>query len=166
MFNKLVEPTALPSHNKAIDILSPLSGSVIPLDEVNNALFTARLMGEGVAIKPSGFQVYAPFAGTIVHFPSLANQIRIKANNGLLMQIQLGIDAHTMMAEGFKPKVKVGDKVEQGQILLEFSLSKMKQALSQILCPVTIINSEKIIGLQPHYMQVRATEDRLFTLYL
>lgn len=166
LFNRLVNANAIPPHKKSIDLISPLSGTVVPLDDVPDALFTARLFGEGVAIKPSGYQVIAPFSGIVLHFPELANQIRIKASNGLQLQIQLGIDSHIMMAEGFKRFFKKGDRFEQGQVLAEFSLSKMKAALPSILCPITLLNSDKTKGLQAHYYQVIANEDKVFTIYL
>jgi PTS system glucose-specific IIA component len=166
LFNRLVHVKSLPSHKKSIDIYSPLTGTVLPLDEVPNALFTERLFGEGIAIKPSGYQVLAPFAGTMLHFPELANQLRIKAKNGLQLQIQLGIDSHLMMGEGFKRVVKQGESFEQGQLLAEFSLAKMKRHLPSILCPITLLNSDKVKGLQAHYFQVIATEDKIMTVYI
>jgi PTS system glucose-specific IIA component len=166
LFNRLVHVNSLPSHKKSIDIYSPLTGTVLPLDEVPNALFTERLFGEGIAIKPSGYQVLAPFAGTMLHFPELANQLRIKAKNGLQLQIQLGIDSHLMMGEGFKRVVKQGESFEQGQLLAEFSLAKMKRHLPSILCPITLLNSDKVKGLQAHYFQVIATEDKIMTVYI
>ena len=59
---------------------------MLPLDNVPHALFTERLFGEGIAIKPSGYQVLASFAGTMLHFPELANQLILKAKNGLQLQ--------------------------------------------------------------------------------
>lgn len=165
-FNCLVDVDSIPSHKKAIELFSPLTGTVLPLDDVPHALFTERLFGEGVAIKPSGYQVFAPFSGTMLHFPELANQLRIKSLNGLQLQIQLGIDSHTMMAEGFKRIVKKGQTFKQGQVLAEFSLSKMKAALPSILCPVTLLNSDKVKGMQGHYYQVMANEDKILTIYL
>jgi PTS system glucose-specific IIA component len=129
-------------------------------------MFTERLFGEGVAIKPSGHQVLAPFSGTMLLFPELANQLRIKAKNGLQMQIQLGIDSHLMMGESFKRVVKQGEHFEQGQVLAEFSIIKMKRQLSSVLCPITLLNSDKIKGLQAHYYQVVAGEDKLMTVYI
>jgi PTS system glucose-specific IIA component len=166
LFNRLVDAGSLPSHKTAIGIISPMSGRVLPLDEVPHALFTERLFGEGVAIQPSGYQVFAPFSGTVLHFPELANQLRIKAKNGLKLQIQVGIDSHLMMGEGFKRLVKEGQNFEQGQVVAEFSLTKMKQQLSSTLCPVTLINSDKVKALQAHYFQVIAKEDKIFTIYL
>jgi PTS system glucose-specific IIA component len=166
LFNRLIDTGSLPSHKKSIDIYSPLTGTVLPLDEVPNALFTERIFGEGIAIKPSGYQVLAPFAGTMLHFPELANQLRIKAKNGLQLQIQLGIDSHLMLGEGFKRTVKKGESFEQGQLIAEFPLVKMKKQLPSILCPVTLLNSDKIKGLQAHYFQVLAGEDKIMTIYI
>lgn len=165
-FNRLVGSDAIPPHKKAIALLSPLTGIVVPLNDVPHSLFTSRLFGEGVAIKPSGYQVLAPFAGTVMHFPELANQIRIKAQNGLQLQIQLGIDSHIMMAEGFKRFLKKGDTFKQGQVLAEFSLNKMKAALPSILCPVTLLNSDKVKAVQGHYYHVIANEDKILSIYL
>ena len=166
LFSRLVESDCVPSHKKAIEINSPLTGTVLPLDVVPHALFTGRMFGEGIAIKPSGYQVLAPFSGTMLHFPALANQLRIKAKNGLQLQIQLGIDSHLMMGEGFKRVVKQGEHFFQGQLLAEFSLVKMKKQLPSILCPITLLNSDKIKGLQAHYFQVIAGEDKIMTAYI
>jgi PTS system glucose-specific IIA component len=166
LFNRLVDTNSLPPHKKVIDIFSAITGKVVPLDEVPHALFTERVFGEGIAIKPSGYQVLAPFAGTMIYFPELANQLRLKAKNGLQLQIQLGIDSHLMMGEGFKRVVKQGESFEQGQLLGEFSLVKMKKQLPSILCPITILNSDKIKGLQAHYFQVIAGEDFMMTVYI
>ena len=166
LFNRLVDVDSLPAHKRAIEITSPLTGKVLPLDDVPHALFNARMFGEGIAIKPSGYQVLAPFAGTMLHFPELANQLRIKAKNGLQLQIQLGIDSHMMMGEGFMRVVKQGQSFQQGQLLAEFSLVKMKRQLSSILCPITLLNSDKVKGLQAHYFQVIAGEDKIMTVYI
>lgn len=166
LFSRLVDVDSLPTHKKVLTVLSPLSGKVVPLDEVPHGLFTERIFGEGVAIQPSGYQVIAPFSGTMLHFPELANQLRIKSKSGLQIQIQLGIDSHLMMAEGFKRMVKPKQTFEQGEVLAEFSLSKMKKQLPSVLCPVTLLNSDKVKGIQGHYLQVRANEDNLMSVYI
>jgi PTS system glucose-specific IIA component len=71
-----------------------------------------------------------------------------------------------MMGEGFKRAVKQGENFEQGQLLAEFSLVKMKRQLPSILCPITLINSDKVKGLQAHYFQVIAGGDKMMTVYI
>jgi PTS system glucose-specific IIA component len=166
LLGKLVEIDKLPVHKKVLIISSPLSGTVVQLDDVPHELFKHRLFGEGIAIKPSGYQVIAPFNGTVMAFPELANQIRIKAKNGLQLQIQLGIDSHLMMGEGFKRQKLVGDTFNKGDVLGEFALPKMKKHLPSILCPITIINSEKVKGIQPHYYSVIGGEDTIMSVYI
>lgn len=166
LLKKQLDPNNLPPHKKALPITSPLSGSVVQLDDVPHELFKQRLFGEGIAVLPSGYQVFSPFNGIVTEFPELANQIRLKAKNGLLLQIQLGIDSHLMMGEGFKRYKFAGDRIQKGDVLAEFSLAKMKQALPSILCPVTLINSEKILGIQGHYYSVLAQEDTIMTIYI
>ncbi|MDU0355487.1 PTS glucose transporter subunit IIA [Paraglaciecola aquimarina] len=166
LLGKLVGVDNLPTYKQILTIVSPLSGRAVSLSEVPNALFQQRLFGEGIAIIPSGFQVIAPFSGTVAACTELANQLRLKAQNGLQLQIQLGIDSHIMMGEGFKRKVKAGDTFKQGDVLAEFSLVKMKQQLPSILCPVTVINSEKVKAIRAHYYAVRASEDDILTVYI
>lgn len=166
LLGKLAEADDLPPHKRVLSISSPISGTVVPLDEVPHELFKQRLFGEGLAIKPSGYQVLAPFNGVITDFSELANQIRMKAKNGLQVQIQLGIDSHLLMGEGFKRHKKPGDSFNKGDVLAEFSLPKMKRSLPSTLCPITIINSEKVKGIQPHYYSVIAGEDTIMTVYI
>jgi PTS system glucose-specific IIA component len=166
LFSRLVDPEALPPHKRLLPILSPLSGRVFTLDSVPDALFKQRIYGEGVAIEPSGYQVIAPFSGKVESFPESAHQLRIVAKNGLKMQIQMGINSQRMMGEGFKRKVKMGELFKQGQVLAEFDLRRMKIHLDSTLCPVTIINSDKIAGIQVHCYQVIGAEDPAMTLYI
>jgi PTS system glucose-specific IIA component len=161
-----MDPQPIPEHTRCLTILSPISGAVVSLQQVPHSLFNQGLFGDGVAIKPSGYQVIAPFSGVITHFPPLANQIRIKSSLGLQVQIQLGIDSHNMMGDGFKRQVSVGSVFVQGQVLAEFSLVKMKQQLVSTLCPVTILNSAKLKAIQGHYYTSIANQDKIMSAYM
>jgi PTS system glucose-specific IIA component len=166
LLGNLIEPNQAPKNAKAIPIMSPLNGKVIPLSEVPDPLFTHRLYGEGVAIQPAGFKLLAPFDGVISHFPELANQIRLKAKNGLHLQIQLGIGSEAMHGEGFKRLKKPQQTFKIGETLAEFSLPKMKTQLTSVLCPVTILNNEKVKGVEGHYYSVVASQDKIMTVYV
>ncbi|MFT2090680.1 PTS glucose transporter subunit IIA [Paraglaciecola sp. 2405UD69-4] len=166
LFNRLITQEQVPRNAKPFNLLSPINGKVVPLDKVPEPLFTQRIFGEGVAIEPSGYQVFAPFAGKVLFFPELANQIRLKAKNGLQLQIQLGLDSHLMMGEGFKRLVKQGEQIEQGQAIAEFAIHKMKKSLDCTLCPITILNSNKVKGIQAHYYSARANEDNIMSIYI
>lgn len=166
LFHKLVEPGSLPPHKRELKINAPINGRVKPLDEFPSKLLTERLFGEGVCVDPSGYQVTAPFDGVVELLPSTCEQIRIKSNKGIKLRIQLGYKAENMMAEGFKIKVPEGHSFKQGEVLLEYDLRKMKEQLSCVLFPVTILNSEKMRGVVPNYRQVIASEDHVFSLLI
>lgn len=146
------------------DILSPITGRSLPLNSAYDPLFQQRIFGDGVLIEPSGYQVIAPFAGTISYIPTTHEQIRVKAKNGLEILIQLGFDAYLMMGLKFKAHIKLGQWVEKGQLLIEFDINAMKKELENIMCPVTIINSDKLRGITPYYYNVMSGKDRIMTL--
>lgn len=155
-----------PEANRKIAIPSPLNGRVKPLDSVPLKVFSQRLLGEGIAIEPSGYQLFTPFDCKIDQLPATGEQIRLRASNGLLLLIQLGIGTERLMGEGFQFHVKEGDTVRKGDHILDFDLRKMKAQLDSILCPVTVLNSQKVKGIEPNYRQVLALEDHIFYLHL
>lgn len=165
IFSKLING-AIPPYKKAIPVLSPLNGQVVTLDKVPFQLFQQRLLGEGIAIQPSGYKLLAPFDGKVEFFPPTHQQIRVKAANGLKMLIQIGIGGEKLMGEGYKSRLKTGDQFKQGDCLIEFDLRKIKPLLESTLCPVTILNSHQLIGIKAHCHQVMANEDVAFTAYV
>ncbi|WP_416304972.1 PTS sugar transporter subunit IIA [Neptunicella sp. SCSIO 80796] len=166
MFNNLVSIDQLPVHTKSIPIISPLTGKAMPLDQVPSEIFSQRLFGEGLAIEMTGSKVIAPFNGIMHQVPATAHQLRLKASNGLMMLIQIGIDSHEMMGEGFELHVRSGQPFSSGDLLLSINLQKLKKRLSRVISPVTILNSNKLTGILPHYQQVIAGQDQLMTLYI
>lgn len=165
LFAKVVDAAALPPHKTSYTLLSPIAGKVIPLENAADSLFAHRLFGEGVTIEPSGYQLIAPFAGTVTDISATGNQIRLRANNGLQCLIQLGVDSHLMMGLGFKVKIKARQAFSQSQVLLEFDLNHMKRQLASVQCYVTLLNSDKIKAIVPHYYKVLAGQDKLMTIY-
>jgi sugar PTS system EIIA component len=165
MFKKQVDDASIPEHKKSFTLISPIAGKVLPLVSAYDTLFSHRLFGEGVVIEPAGYQVLAPFKGQVIHLEDTANQIIIRAENGLQFMLQLGFDSYLMMGLGFKARVKKGDSFSQNQVLLEFDLNQMRQQLISVQCPITLLNSDKIKAIVPHYFKVLAGQDKLMTIY-
>lgn len=164
IFRRLVDQDRLPLHTRQIPVLSPLSGKVFELSHTANPLFTNRLMGEGVCISPSGFQMYCPFDGTILSISPCMDQIKMKSKQGILICIQMGIGTSVQYGEGLRAKIRAGSKVKQGDILLEFDLAKIKSKIPNFLSLCTILNSDKTKGILIHPHSVRAGEDAAMTL--
>ena len=166
VFDKLVTPEQLPPHQVQLSIPAPVSGKVDTLSTLSCPLFAQRLFGEGVAISPSGFQVLAPFEGKVMSLANTFNEIRLQSKQGVQLHIQLGMQSERMLGDGFKSHVKQGDRIKSGQILLEFDLRKMKQALDEPTFAVTILNSDKLKGVVIHPGRVTAGEDPVMTLLI
>lgn len=165
LFDKQVSK-APASFRHALALTSPVSGKVVPLNEVPSKVFQQKLLGDGVAIQPAGYQVIAPFHGVVTSLPATAHQLALKSKQGLQITLHLGIDTHRMMGEGFKTHVRQGEAFRSGQLLMEFDLRRLKPHLSNPLFPLLVSNSEKFRAIHSHYHQVVGGQDAAMTLYL
>jgi PTS system glucose-specific IIA component len=166
LLSSIVRPDAPKKFNKALAVSSPLAGKIVPLASIPNALFNQGMYGQGVAIEPSGYQLLAPYSGVITSFPQTGHCITLTAKNGLRFYMQLGMDSHAMMGEGFKRVAKVGKAYKTGEVLLEFDLIKMRRALHSTLSAFTVQNPQKLSSIQGHYYQAIAAQDVAMTLFV
>lgn len=166
LFGRLIKSDDDVEFKKHIPVLSPVNGKVLPLDSFPLKLYRQRMFGEGVAVELSGYQVVAPFDCVIEQLHPTSEQLRIKSTQGIRMQIQLGQNTEIMMGNGFKHYAKTGESVAAGEPILDFNLRKMKDALKSPLAAITILNSDRLSGIRPHYRQVRNSEDVLMDLYI
>ncbi|MBQ6976157.1 MAG: PTS glucose transporter subunit IIA, partial [Selenomonadaceae bacterium] len=96
---------------KNIRISSPLNGTLIPLNEVDDPVFGGGAMGRGAAVKNPEGKVYAPFDGEITVFFPTHHAIGLKSNDGIELLIHVGMDTVKLNGECFSPKAEAGDKV-------------------------------------------------------
>tara|TARA_R110001583_G_scaffold112567_1_gene261950 strand:+ start:1317 stop:1817 length:501 start_codon:yes stop_codon:yes gene_type:complete len=166
LFTSIVKATAPKTYQKALPVNSPLSGKIISIGQLPNALFTHGMYGDGVAIEPAGYQLCAPYAGVVTLLPVTGHCIALTATNGLRFYMQLGMNSHTMLGEGFKRIAKIGQTYQAGDVLLEFDLIKMRKSLDSTLCPFMLQNTNKLMAIQGHFHQVMATQDVAMTLFI
>ena len=101
-----------------------LTGKVIPIEEVNDGVFSAKIMGDGIAIIPENEVLTAPADGEItVVMDGSFHAVGMRLDNGVELLLHIGVDTVGMNGEGFKPYVTVGDKVKTGDNLIGFSKS-------------------------------------------
>ena len=115
---------------------APVSGRIMPVTEVADQVFSSKAMGDGIAIDPSEGKIYAPFSGEItVAFPT-GHAYGIKAANGKEVLIHIGMDTVELEGKGFKPCVKQGDIVKQGDLLTEVDLDYIRSQGKPVVTPV------------------------------
>ena len=106
-----------------------LDGEVIPLADVGDGVFSAGMVGEGLAIKPANETVCAPVSGKVsMLMDESKHAVGMTLSNGVEILIHVGIDTVSMGGEGFEYLVKTGDVVKSGTPLLKFSKAAIKKA--------------------------------------
>lgn len=132
-----------------VDILSPVSGIVIPLSEVNDEAFSSGSLGKGVAIEPTSNSIVAPFDGEIVSLFPTKHAIGIISNDGKEVLIHIGINTVELNGKYFESHVKQGDKVKEGQLLVTADFEQIEQAGYNTQTIVVVTNSEKYLAIEP-----------------
>ncbi|MBQ9496044.1 MAG: PTS glucose transporter subunit IIA [Selenomonadaceae bacterium] len=120
---------------------SPLKGKLIPLDEVNDKIFSSGAAGRGAAIKNPDGKIFAPFAGT-VEFCASPEVLGLKSFGGVELLIHVGLNTCKLIGETFQPRVTAGDTIRRGQILLTFDPQEMIRGGFDSTTPVVVTNPE------------------------
>ncbi len=132
-------PLAPVSEN---DILAPMSGTVLALDQVPDSTFASGLLGKGVAIIPAVGKVIAPFSGEVASLFQTRHAIGLLSDSGIELLIHVGIDTVKLDGAPFTAHVKEGDKVKAGDLLLEFDRQAILDAGYDLATPIIISNSD------------------------
>ncbi|MBM4761396.1 PTS glucose transporter subunit IIA [Bacillus sp. B15-48] len=135
------------NKNKATTVdefIMPIEGEIIEITEVEDPVFSEKMMGDGFAIIPSAGSVVSPVDGEIINvFPS-KHAIGIKSVKGYEILIHVGIDTVQLNGEGFTALVTDGEKIKQGQELLQFDLEFIKKSATSSVVPVVFTDSTKV----------------------
>ncbi|CDQ18671.1 PTS sugar transporter subunit IIA [Halobacillus karajensis] len=138
MFKKLFG-----NKSTAFNVISPLSGKKVALEEVPDPVFSQKMMGEGVALEPKDGYVFSPLEGTIVQLFPTKHAIGLETKSGAEVLIHIGLETVAMEGEGFEAFVSKGDKVKVGDKLISFDLGLVKEKAKSTLTPIIITNSDE-----------------------
>ncbi|MBE5202519.1 PTS glucose transporter subunit IIA [Pectobacterium quasiaquaticum] len=136
------KPQAAESHSEPQTILSPMSGKLVALSDINDDVFSQGLLGQGVAIIPDNGEVVAPVSGEIITFLESKHAVGIRTDNGLELLIHVGLDTVNLNGKHFTGHIKPGDRVTAGDRLISFDLHEITRLGYDPVTPVVIINSD------------------------
>ncbi len=131
-------------RKKYIEILSPMSGLIVSIEDVPDEVFSQKMVGDGIAIQPREGIVNSPCDGKIVQVFPTKHAIGIETDGGLQILIHIGIDTVELEGKGFKTFVDNGDIVKAGDKLVEVDLDYLKGNGKPIITPVVITNMSKV----------------------
>lgn len=121
-------------------IKSPLEGQALPLNEVNDHVFSNELIGKGLAILPSKGEVRAPFTGEIVTLMASKHAVGLRSTSGIEVLIHVGIDTVNLQGEFYETHVQQGDRVQEGDLLITFDIEAIQAKGYETVTPVIITN--------------------------
>lgn len=125
-------------------VTSPISGRVIPLQEVPDPVFSGGLVGVGVGVVPTGTSVVAPFDGTVIVVPETGHAVGLRSSDGVEILVHVGIDTVNLAGRGFGTRVKAGDQVQAGQTLINFDPAVITDAGLSPVTPVLVTNANAV----------------------
>lgn len=124
------------------EIKNPIKGRILPLSEVQDAVFSSEMLGTGFAVEPSVGETYAPISGTVSAVFDTKHAIGITGDDGAELLIHMGLDTVKLEGKGFDVKVKVGDHVNTGDLLAVFDIEFIKSEGLLTTTPIVISNTD------------------------
>ncbi|ROS58094.1 PTS system beta-glucoside-specific IIA component (Glc family) /PTS system beta-glucoside-specific IIB component (Glc family) /PTS system beta-glucoside-specific IIC component (Glc family) [Frigoribacterium sp. PhB160] len=128
---------------RRLQIVSPVDGELVPLADVDDAVFSSGVLGEGVAVRPSSGAVVAPLAGVVTTLLDSRHAVGITADDGVEVLVHVGLDTVKLEGRGFTAHVAQGDRVEVGQALLDVDLASLEAAGYDTTTPVVVTNTDR-----------------------
>ncbi len=142
------EATPAAASGKTIVIASPLSGRVIPLEEVADGVFSEKMVGDGFAVDPTDNQVYAPADCEVTTVFGTKHAIGLTTPEGCELLIHLGIDTVQLNGAPFTINIKEGDTLKKGDLIGSFDEKAILDAGYRTVTPVVVTNSDAYTSFQ------------------
>lgn len=140
---KAASENAVPSKevSGSYVIAAPLNGMAVPLSEVNDAVFSQKILGDGVAIQPAEGKVFAPVDGKVSALFETKHAIGLTSDDGVELLIHVGIDTVNLQGRYFTAHVQTGDQVKQGDLLISFDQQAIQKEGYETVTPVLVANT-------------------------
>ncbi|HEL2738436.1 TPA: PTS glucose transporter subunit IIA [Streptococcus suis] len=130
-------------------LVSPLSGDVVALENVNDPVFSSGAMGTGLAVKPTEGVVYAPADAEVTIAFETGHAYGLKTASGAEILIHIGIDTVSMNGNGFEKLVAAGDKVAAGTPIAKFDAAKIAEAGLDDTTMIIVTNTADFTEVSP-----------------
>ncbi|MGM0165408.1 hypothetical protein IGI39_000350 [Enterococcus sp. AZ135] len=111
-----------------MDLLSPAMGELKAIETVNDEVFAAKMLGDGVAILPMDQRIVAPVSAEVTAIFPTGHAFGLKTNEGVEILLHLGIDTVELNGKFFESKVQLNQTVQAGDLLAEMDCGEIKKA--------------------------------------
>lgn len=136
------QPKEKPEEQAEI-LYSHLNGKVVPLENVEDAVFSAKILGDGIAVEPtSEGKLYAPCDAKVETVFDTKHAVSLVSENGCEIVLHIGIDTVKLNGEFFESHISNGQKVKKGDLLISFDVDGIKKAGYKLTTPMIICNTD------------------------
>jgi PTS system glucose-specific IIA component len=149
---------------EGVKIYAPVTGEIVDIEDVPDVVFAEKIVGDGIAIKPTGSKLVAPCDGVIGKIFETNHAFSIESAEGVELFVHFGIDTVELKGEGFRRVAAEGQQVKCGDPVIELDLPFLEEHAKSTLTPVVISNVDEIKQLVKHNGKVTQAEDVVITV--
>ena len=134
---------------KTITLYSHMNGTAVKLEDVEDEVFSQKILGEGAAVEPSEGKLYAPCDGKIDSVFDTKHAVNMVSDDGVEILLHIGIDTVKLGGQYFEAHVSDGQEVKKGDLLISFDMDKIKAAGYKVTTPIIIGNTDDYASVEP-----------------
>ncbi|KQM63376.1 PTS galactitol transporter subunit IIC [Sphingomonas sp. Leaf17] len=147
-----------------IILTAPMQGWACGLDVVPDPVFAGCLLGDGLAIDPTGDTLHAPCDAVVIALHDSHHAVTLRTAHGAEILMHIGLDTVALNGVGFTPKVAVGQSVRAGDPLIAFDLDALVRAAPAVVTPIIITNGDRFAITGRRDAGAVAVGDRFLTI--
>ena len=132
---------------KPEQLVSPTTGELVPLQEVEDAVFSQGMMGQGFGVNPSISEIYTPVAGTVTSIFPTKHAIGLQTKSGKEVLVHIGIDTVELNGAGFEICVQEKQKISAGTLMVRLDREFLKAQGKKDTVIVVFPEGEQAINL-------------------
>lgn len=137
------------TNGKTITLYSHMNGTAVKLEDVEDEVFSQKILGEGAAVEPSEGKLYAPCDGKIDSVFDTKHAVNMVSEDGVEILLHIGIDTVKLGGQYFEAHVSDGQEVKKGDLLISFDMDKIKAAGYKVTTPIIIGNTDDYASVEP-----------------
>lgn len=162
MFKKLFG-----NKEKVEQLLAPINGQVINIEDVPDPVFSGKMMGDGIAILPEEGLVVSPIDAEVIQVFHTKHALGLRTKHGIELLIHIGLETVNLKGEGFEVHVTEGQRVKAGDKLVTFDIEFLKSKAPSIVTPIVVTNGDLVEKIEKtDSTQANIKETEIMSIYL
>ncbi len=147
-----------------VEIFAPISGEIVNIEDVPDVVFSEKIVGDGIAIRPTSDKIVAPVDGVVGKIFETNHAFSMESKEGVELFVHFGIDTVELKGEGFTRVAQEGQNVKRGETIIEFNLPLLESKAKSILTPIVISNMDEISSIEKKSGEVVAGDSVVLVL--